>query len=83
MDSPPSRHTVTGWPGDAGPAHADRRWVAPSRVAAAAVGTAAVLAAVGFGAAACLSSMGPTRSTPTSANQITVPAGTDTAVRTP
>jgi hypothetical protein len=42
-----------------------------------------VLAAVGFGAAACLSAAGPTRSTPTSANQITVPVSTDTAERAP
>jgi len=83
VDSPHHRHTVTGWPARSGPAHADRRWVPPTRVATAAVGAAAVLAAVGFGAAACLSAAGPTRSTPTSANQITVPVSTDTAERAP
>lgn len=83
MDSPHFRHTVTGGPARSSPAHADRRWLAPSRVVAAAVGAAAVLAAVGFGAAACLSAVGPTRSTPTSANHITVPVSTDTAVKAP
>ncbi len=87
MDSPYRRHTVTGWPDTGGPAHADRPALPSARlVVGAAVGGAVVLTAVGFGAAACLDSLGPARSAPTSAQRITVstePAATDTALPGP
>lgn len=84
MDYPQSRHTVTGWADTGRPAHADRPRPVPTRVlVAAAAGAAVVLAAVGLGAAACLNSLEPARSSPTSASHITVTPGSDTVPATP
>ncbi|MFM9035588.1 MAG: hypothetical protein ACKOQ4_15135 [Mycobacterium sp.] len=54
------------------PAHADRPWPPPRRVAAVALGGAALVAAAGLAAAGCLAAIGSSGSTPTSASLITV-----------
>jgi len=75
VDTGDVEHTVTGRTGGNGPGHAARPSTAPGQVFAAAVGVAALLAALGAGAAACLNTLEPARSTPTSASQITVTPG--------
>jgi hypothetical protein len=75
-------HTVTGWPGSGRPAHAARPWQPRIRVATA-VGIVLLLAAMGAAAASCLGSLGPSKSTPTSASLITVTPAIDTAAQTP
>ncbi len=52
--------------------HSARPRIRPTRVAAAAAGVCAVLAAIGFGTSALLSAPAPTPSTPTTAEHITV-----------
>lgn len=71
MSSPPARHTVTGPPrGKA--THAARPAPPPARLIATIAAAGVALAAFGLGAWALLGSTGPTRSTPTSAQLITV-----------
>jgi len=72
VDQQPSGHTVTGSAKLRRPAHADRTALAPGRVLAGVLGAAVVLSAVGLGAAACLATLGPSTSTPPSAESITV-----------
>ncbi len=74
---------MTGLRRPGAPAHADRPWLPTRRLIAAAVAGTAVFAAVGVGAAACLSALGPTRSTPTSAKLMTVPPSSDTSPANP
>ena len=65
-------HRVTGPASVTGPAHADRPWPAPARLVAVAAGGAAIITAIGLGVAGCLTAVGSSRSTPTSASLITV-----------
>ncbi len=61
----------SGSPGG-GATHSARPHISPARIVAAVAGSAAVLAAIGFGTAALLHAPGPTASTPTTAEHITV-----------
>lgn len=81
MDS--SGHTVTGWPDRSRPAHADRPWPPAKRLAGLVLGTLAVLGAVGLTVGGCLAAVDSSRSTPTSASQITVTPTDDTAGGSP
>jgi hypothetical protein len=75
----PYGHTVTGWPPARRPVHADRPLPPPRRIAAIALAILAVIGAVLAGAS-WLTSGGSSRSTPTSASQITVTPPVDTTV---
>ena len=71
MSSHPPRHTVTGPPrGKA--THAARAAPPPARLIATMATGAVLLAGFGLGVWALLETTGPTRSTPTSAQLITV-----------
>ena len=72
---------MTGWPKGRPPAHAYRPWPAPEKLVGYAAGVLAALA-IAVAGATWLESEGPARSTPTSANRITVTPGADTSVST-
>lgn len=76
-------HSVTGRAALGRPAHADRPWPPPGRVAAVALGAAALVAAAGLAAAGCLAAIGSSGSTPISASLITVAPGAGSAPGTP
>lgn len=72
MQNPPPGHTVTGPPAARRAVHAARPPVRPARLVAGVAAFAALLAALGVGTAACLTTLAPATSTPTSARSITV-----------
>ena len=82
MDQRQPGHTVTGAPGCVA-AHAARPPVRAGRVVLGVVGVATALAALGLAAAACLGTLDPASSTPTSAQSITVTPSAGRTVDSP
>lgn len=83
VDHRPLSHSVTGPPGTRGAAHAARPVPDRRRLIAGVLGATAVLAALGLGTAACLTTIDRSTSTPTSAQSITVTPATGRPANAP